>query len=357
MTPSTILITGGAGFVGSNLALHLKRHRPEARVVAFDNLKRRGSELNLPRLKAAGVEFLHGDVRNREDLDAAAEADLLLECSAEPSVLAGIDSSPDYVVQTNLVGTLNVLEYCRRHRTAMIFLSTSRVYPIEALCRIALVEGATRFEIDAAQTIPGVSVRGIGEDFPLAGARSLYGASKLASELFIDEYVAQYDLTMLVDRFGVIAGPWQMGKIDQGVVTLWVARHVYQQPLSYIGFGGSGKQVRDVLHIDDVCELIALQIERLESLRGALFNVGGGRQVSVSLAELTALCRTATGKTIPITSVAENRAADVPLYITDNARIEQALAWAPRRTLQQVVEDVHAWIRSNEVSLRSILSS
>ena len=356
MTPTTILITGGAGFVGSNLALHLKHARPQARVVAFDHLKRRGSELNLPRLKAAGVEFVHGDVRSPGDLDAADRADLLLECSAEPSVLAGIDSSPDYVVQTNLVGTLNVLEYCRRHRSAMIFLSTSRVYPIDPLCRIKLVETSTRFEIDASQPMPGISPRGIAEEFPLAGARSLYGASKLASELFITEYAAQYDLTMLVNRFGVIAGPWQMGKIDQGVVTLWVARHVYGQPLSYIGFGGTGKQVRDVLHIDDVCELIALQIDRLESLRGELFNVGGGRPVSVSLAELTELCRAATGKSIPIASVPENRAADVPLYVTDNGKIEASLGWRPQRSMERLIEDVNAWIRAHETSLRPILA-
>lgn len=355
MTPNTILITGGAGFVGSNLALHLQRVLPRTRIVALDNLKRRGSELNLPRLKEGGVEFVHGDVRNREDLDATVRADLLLECSAEPSVLAGIDSSPDYVVQTNLVGTINVLEYCRRHQTAMIFLSTSRVYPIEALCRIALVETGTRFEIDQAQTMPGISARGIGEEFPLAGARSLYGASKLASELFIDEYGAQYDLPMLVNRFGVIAGPWQMGKIDQGVVTLWVARHVFGKPLSYIGFGGTGKQVRDVLHIDDVCELIALQIDQLESLRGGLFNVGGGRTVSVSLAELTELCRTVTGMTIPIAAVPENRAADVPLYVTDNAKIERTLGWSPQRSMQRLIEDVHTWIKANEASLRPIL--
>lgn len=356
MTPNTILITGGAGFVGSNLALHLKRTRPQARVLAFDNLKRRGSELNLPRLKAAGVEFVHGDVRSPGDLEAVDHADLLLECSAEPSVLAGIDSSPDYVVQTNLVGTLNVLEYCRRQRTAMIFLSTSRVYPIDPLCRVQLTETATRFEIDATQTVSGISARGIAEDFPLAGARSLYGASKLASELFITEYGAQYDLTMLVNRFGVIAGPWQMGKIDQGVVTLWVARHVYGQPLSYIGFGGTGKQVRDVLHIDDVCELIALQIDRLESLRGALFNVGGGRPVSVSLAELTTLCRSVTGKSIAIASVPENRAADVPLYITDNSKIEATLDWRPQRSMERLIEDVHGWIAANEASLRPILA-
>jgi len=355
MTPSTILLTGGAGFVGSNLALHLKQSLPGARVVALDNLKRRGSELNVPRLAAAGVEFLHGDVRNRDDLECGVGADLLIECAAEPSVLAGIGSSPDYVIETNLVGTLNVLEYCRRQGTALIFLSTSRVYPIEALCRIKLEETATRFEIAGEQELPGLSARGISEEFPLAGARSLYGASKLASELFIEEYAAQYDLPAVIDRCGVIAGPWQMGKVDQGVVTLWVARHVFGRDLTYIGYGGTGKQVRDVLHIDDLCELIDLQIARLEALRGQTFNVGGGREVSVSLAELTALCRDITGRTVPVHAVPENRAADVPLYVTDNSQIARALGWRPKRDMAGVVKDVYAWITANAHALEPIL--
>jgi CDP-paratose 2-epimerase len=355
MTPSTILLTGGAGFVGSNLALHLKQTHPGARVVAVDNLKRRGSELNLPRLAQGGVEFVHGDVRNREDLECGVAADLLLECSAEPSVLAGIGSPPDYVVQTNLVGTLNVLEYCRRHGTAMIFLSTSRVYPIEALCRIRLVETPSRFEIAAEQELPGISSRGISEEFPLAGARSLYGASKLASELFIEEYVEHYGVPIVVDRCGVIAGPWQMGKVDQGVVSLWVARHVFGRGLSYIGYGGAGKQVRDVLHVGDLCDLVDLQIARLESLSGRTFNAGGGREVSASLAELTELCRAATGRTVPIDSVPETRAADVPLYITDNTRLSDELGWKPARTMERIVADVHAWIIAHRRMLEPIL--
>jgi CDP-paratose 2-epimerase len=134
-----------------------------------------------------------------------------------------------------------------------------------------------------------------------------------------------------------------MGKVDQGVVTLWVACHVFKKPLRYIGFGGTGKQVRDVLHIDDLC-------------RGALFNVGGGRAVSVSLAELTTLCRSVTGHTIPIGTIPENRAADVPLYVTDNSAIEERLGWRPRRPTEQVIEDVHAWIKAHARALEPILA-
>jgi len=357
MRPRMILVTGGAGFVGSNLCLHLKARDPEARVVAFDNLRRRGSELNLPRLKAAGVEFVHGDIRNPEDLEFDGEADLLLECSAEPSVLAGFNSSPDYVLKTNLVGTLNLLEYCRRHGTRMLFLSTSRVYPIDSLCNLTMEETATRFELVGNQGFAGVSARGITEDFPLAGARSLYGATKLASEMFIEEYAYAYSLEAIVNRCGVIAGPWQMGKVDQGVVVLWVARHVFGGPLSYIGFGGSGKQVRDVLHIADLCDLVDLQIAGFEKLRGSVFCAGGGREVSFSLLELTATCEQVTGKKIPIRPVAESRPADIPIYLTDSSKLTAATGWTPRRSVETLVRDTWEWIKANERDLAPLLGA
>lgn len=355
MDPQTIVITGGAGFIGSNVAIHLKRHSPDARVVAFDNLRRRGSELSLPRLKAAGVEFVHGDIRNVEDLDCGIEADVLVECSAEPSVLAGFGSSPEYLLRTNLVGTLNLLEHCRRHHASVIFLSTSRVYPIGPLCSVRLQETASRFEIDTVQEITGVSPQGINENFQLPGARSLYGATKLASELFIEEYAYAYGVPAIINRCGVIAGPWQMGKIDQGFVVLWLARHLYGGELSYIGYNGSGKQVRDVLHIEDLCELLALQIAQFDALRGQTFNVGGGRDISVSLLELTWLCQQVTAKEIPIHAVPEGRRGDVPVYISDTTKLRAATGWAPRRDVEMLIRDTHQWLRGYREVLAPIL--
>jgi CDP-paratose 2-epimerase len=356
MKPAVVLVTGGAGFVGSSLAIHLAARDRSVRVIALDNLKRRGSELNLPRLRAAGVEFVHGDIRNPEDLEIDVPPDLVLECSAEPSVLAGYDSSPAYVLQTNLVGTLHVLELCRRSRASLLFLSTSRVYPIHALERIRLDETATRYEIAAIQDVlEGLSPRGIGERFPLDGARSLYGATKLASELFIEEYAHAYGVQAIVNRCGVIAGPWQMGKVDQGVLALWVARHVYGGDLAYIGFGGTGKQVRDLLHIDDLCDLVSLQIDRFGELAGDVYNVGGGREGSVSLLELTDLCEQATGNRIPIRAIPETRQADIPLYLTDTTKLVNATGWAPQRSIEALVTDTVQWIRSHEDELRPIL--
>src|SRR6478672_2701709 len=255
-----ILVTGGAGFVGAQTALDLARRHPEAEVVAFDNLSRRGSELNLPRLREAGVEFVHGDVREKDDLLGLERIDALVECSAEPSVMAGVDGSPDYVIRTNLMGAYHCLELARRDNAQVIFLSTSRVYPVRHLLGIQLDEAETRFEISDAQELPGISPRGVNEAFPMWGARTMYGATKLCAEHLIEDYVDGYGLRAVINRFGVIAGPWQMGKVDQGVFTWWMLAHYFKRPLSYIGFGGTGKQVRDLVHIDDVVELISAQL-------------------------------------------------------------------------------------------------
>ena len=254
-----VLITGGAGFVGSSVGLGLAQRYPEWEITALDNLKRRGSELNLPRLKQAGIKFVHGDIRNGEDLDPVVlQPDLILECSAEPSVLAGY-TSPGYMLQTNLVGTINCLELARQTQADFVFLSTSRVYPITYLNTLQYTEKETRFELLTQQSLPGASIHGISETFPLNKARSLYGSTKLASELLIAEYADAYGLRTLINRCGVLTGPWQMGKVDQGVFALWMANHYFEKPLKYIGYGGTGKQVRDFLHVADLLDLIDFQ--------------------------------------------------------------------------------------------------
>jgi CDP-paratose 2-epimerase len=346
---STILVTGGAGFVGSNLAVRMRGRFPHARIVVADNLKRRGSEFNLPRLAASRIEFVHADVRQPDDLAFPGIAfDLILECSAEPSVLAGFDAGPAYLFATNAVGTLNCLEVARRSNADFVFLSTSRVYPIAALEAIAAVESASRFDIASSQPLPGVSEAGITEGFPLEGARSLYGTTKLCSELVIQEYADMYGLRYVINRCGVITGPWQMGKADQGVFALWMGKHYFRRPLKYIGYGGTGKQVRDLISIDDLGMLIETQLEQFGELPYRLFNVGGGPASSLSLAETTTLCEEITGNRVAIERVPTNRVADVKLYITDNARVTGTTGWFPTKTPRETLSDIFAWIHANE---------
>jgi CDP-paratose 2-epimerase len=352
---SEILVTGGAGFVGSNLAIRLKTRFPTARVTALDNLRRRGSELNLPRLAEAGVTYVHGDIRNAEDLAIPGRVfDLIVECSAEPSVLAGLGGDTDYVINTNLAGTIRCLEVARRCKSDFVFLSTSRVYPVATVNAIETIEDATRLRIDPVQSLVGASERGIDESFATSGARSLYGATKLASELFIEEYAESFGLRYVIDRCGVITGPWQMGKVDQGVFALWMAMHYFKQPLKYIGWNGTGKQVRDLVSIDDLGALIESQLEAFDRLPYRLFNVGGGQDSSLSLLETTALCAEITGNHVPVTAVPENRPSDLKLYITDNSRVTDATGWRPRKTAKETLTDIFTWIHDSEDLVRRI---
>ena len=352
----SILITGGAGFVGANLSLYLKHSFPGVRVTALDNLSRRGSELNVPRLRDGDVDFLHGDVRCEEDLKKCPDFDLLIDCSAESSVQAGASASPRFVLNANLLGTINCLEETREQNAAFLFLSTSRVYPIARLNELPFAESASRFEWQIENGTRGVSAAGVNEDFPLEGARSFYGASKLSGELLVAEYVHNYGMECLINRCGVLAGPWQMGKVDQGVITLWIAGHQFNRPLNYRGFDGHGKQVRDVLHVRDLCELIEHQISTDTGWNGSVFNVGGGADVSTSLYELTGICEDVTKTQLDIGAIPETSDLDLRIYLTDSSRVQQAYGWKPQRSVQDIVEDIHGWILNNQSQLETVLA-
>jgi CDP-paratose 2-epimerase len=347
-----ILITGGAGFVGSNLAISLKKSIETAEITCMDNLYRRGSELNVPRLEKTGVRFHRGDVRDPAGFPQG-PFDVLVECSAEPSVLAGQDGSPDYLFHTNLVGAYNCLEKARTWGARFIFLSTSRVYPIARLEAHAWREEPTRFAWENSGA-DGITSEGVTEAVDLSGARSLYGYTKLSAEQLIEEYQATYGLRAIVNRCGVIAGPWQFGKVDQGVASLWVLAHYFQRPLSYIGYGGTGKQVRDFLHIEDLCDLLVAQVRDFDQWDGWLGNVAGGLAHTASLCELTELCREVTGNKIAIASVPANRPSDLRLFIGDCARLFKRTAWRPKREVRRIIEDTHAWVREHAAELEHL---
>lgn len=353
---TSILVTGGAGFVGANLAIWLRRRDPSARVVAFDNLRRRGSEWNLPRLRDAGVEFVHGDVRSPEDLERLPATQLVVDCAAEPSVYASEGGSPRELLNINLLGTLNTLEYARSHGAQLLFLSTSRVYPIGRLNGLPFQEEATRFSWTPAARGLGISAAGVSEELPVDGPRSFYGAAKLASEALIQEYCHSYGMRGLINRCGILAGPWQFGKVDQGVVTLWMARHVFGDSLKYIGFGGTGKQVRDVLHIHDLFELLDRQLARPDAWDGRIYNVGGGRECSTSLCELTDVCQQLTGRSLTVVPQPDTHPLDVRIYMTDNQRVSADFGWRPVRRIADTLADIRSWLIEHADALRPLLA-
>lgn len=358
-----VLITGGCGFVGGNLAVHLQSggHR----VLAMDNLARRGSERNIARLKRRGIEFLHGDVRNREDFGAVpGKIDLVCDASAQPSVVTGY-ANPLFDLANNAFGVINVLEFVRQRRCPLIFWSTNRVYSADKINAFPQREDATRYRWDAeairklanGKGVPGFDPGfGFSEEFSIDGAnRSLYGLSKLMADLACQEYAQAFDLKVVVNRFGVLSGEGQFGKPDQGWVVWWAIAHWFGLPLKYIGW--NGKQVRDILFIEDMCRLVDIQIEHMDRFRGEVFTVGGGEANSLSLVEATALLQKKLGRQIPITCEHAPRQADTCLYITDNRKVERALGWRPRIGIEGGFDRILAWIRENEAELRELYVS
>ena len=170
----------------------------------------------------------------------------------------------------------------------------------------------------------------------------------------MQEFAVNYDVQPIILRCSVIAGPGQFGKVDQGVFTLWIANHYFRQPLQYTGFDGRGRQVRDLLHIDDLCGLILQSLERQDLYTGKVFNVGGGLKNSVSLREMTGICQAITGNRVPIGSVSETSKVDVPLFISDCSRICSELTWRPKHCVETIVRDTVQWIADNEADLKPI---
>ena len=157
-----------------------------------------------------------------------------------------------------------------------------------------------------------------------------------------------YGLRYVINRCGVITGPWQMGKVDQGVFALWMGKHYFGRPLKYIGYGGTGKQVRDFVSIDDLGDLLQTQLDRFDELPHRLYNVGGGVASSLSLLETTALCEEITGNHVEIERIAENRPLDVKIYVTNNARVQRDTNWTPAKTPRETMSGIFSWIHQNE---------
>jgi len=217
-------------------------------------------------------------------------------------------------------------------------------------------ETPTRFEWHQSEQPTGIRSQGVTEEFPLEGPRTLYGATKLCAELLIREYVEMYSVRAVVNRCAVLTGPWQMGKVDQGFAVLWVAHHYFGGRLSYMGFGGQGKQVRDLLHVEDLFELIRQQLHDVGKHNGQVYNVGGGRESSVSLLELTHLCRELTGRMIPIRAENQTRPGDVRIYLSNMSKVQAATGWKPQWTVERIIESIAAWIRDHEADVRPILA-
>lgn len=357
-----ILITGVCGFVGSTLATELRRGLSNLELIGLDNYSRAGAYLNRQKLLDLGVQLIHADLRCAEDVEALPRCDVVIDAAANPSVLAGTDgrTTACQLMQHNLVSTLNLLEYCRSTGAGFVLLSTSRVYSIRALSEIRTSDlnveesgGRKLLRCVPSGHFPdGFGEDGIRETFSTNPPLSLYGVSKHASELLALEYGNQYEFPVWINRCGVMAGAGQFGHPGQGIVAYWIHAFREGKPLRYIGYGGSGRQVRDVVHPRDLIPLLEKQIRSRERVGSIpqIINVAGGMENSFSLAELTSWCRerfpnSATGEP---DRIAECRTYDLPWVVLDSALAYSAWGWKAETSLNAILEEIAAFAEENK---------
>ena len=331
-----ILITGGCGFVGSNLALFLKKKG--FTVHTLDNLTRKGSKYNSNLLKKQKIKNYKINISNIKKIKSLPKYDLILDCCAEAAVEISKNDF-DKVINTNLIGTINILKKSKNDKSKIIFISSSRIYPLEEMNKI-IKNKNLKSKIKISKMFS--------EKDKIIGPKTIYGLTKLCSEMLIEEFSYAYQLKYLINRCGVISGPLQFGKQDQGFVSLWIWRHLNKKKLSYIGYGGYGNQIRDVLHIDDLSELILLQIKNINKINNKLFTVGGSKTSYTSLSQLTKLCQKITGNKIKMGKVSKTSSYDIPYYLTDNTHVSNTYRWKPKRNINQVVMDTFLWLKKNK---------
>jgi CDP-paratose 2-epimerase len=336
-----ILITGICGFVGSTLAIELLNRTTGFELIGLDNLIRPGSELNRQGWKARSVRLFHGDVRNASDVDALPAVDWVIDAAANPSVLAGVQgqSTSRQVIEHNLVGTVNLLEFCKRISAGFLMLSTSRVYSLARLTALSIETRGNAFAPACHEYEGhGLTPEGVTEDFSTEPPLSLYGASKLASEVLVLEYGTAFDFPVYINRCGVLAGAGQFGKADQGIFSFWIHSYRRKRPLKYIGFGGTGHQVRDCLHPRDLAPLLLTQMSA-PGRGGSALNVSGGANHAMSLAQLTDWCRGRFGSH-EVQREPHGRLYDVPWLVLSSARAERLWGWQPATTLEGILDEI-----------------
>ena len=333
-----IILTGACGFAGSTIAAGLLGAREGLEIIGLDNLSRPGSELNRLALQKLGVRLRHLDIRSASDMGTLEAADWVIDAAANPSVLAGVAEgvTSRQVIEHNLGGTINLLEYCKAHRAGFILLSTSRVYSIRELSSLKLAVKDQAYR-PVAQKVRGLTAAGVSEEFSTEPPLSLYGVAKRASEQLALEYANSFGFGVYINRCGVMAGAGQFGKADQGIFSFWIHSYKWKKPLRYLGFDGQGHQVRDCLHPRD---LVPLLLRQMTGRPGpALCNFSGGMASGMSLRQLSDWCADRFGAH-KVSGSREARPFDLPWLVLDSSLAAREWKWRPQTSRESILEEI-----------------
>lgn len=337
-----ILITGGAGFIGSNLSdFYLKN---DHEVIIFDSLARANTEKNLEWLKSnhkKGLSFINGDVRKFDQLKTAVKGiDIIFHTAAQVAVTTSV-KNPREDFDINALGTFNVLEAARLSNSnpTIAFTSTNKVYGNNVNI-VPLVEKDTRYDFSDPKFLNGIS-----EDFSTgADEHTPYGCSKYIADTYMRDYAAVYGSNTVVFRMSCIYGTRQFGTEDQGWVVHFVISSILSRPLTIYG---DGKQVRDILFIQDLVNAFNLGTKNISKTKGNAYNIGGGPDNTISLLELISFLEKITNKKINY-EFGDWRPFDQKVYYSNIAKAKKDFGWEPKISKEEGIERLIEWVNSNK---------
>lgn len=341
-----LLITGGCGFIGVNAAIYFAKKGWNVHCV--DNFSRTGSRLNADVLRADApavqIDELNvvTDAEKLASLIGAGDFDVILHAAAQVAVTSSV-TDPMHDFSTNALGTLNVLNATRSlaKKPVVLFTSTNKVYG--ELEHVQLEEGATRYSIPALPL-------GVPETTPL-DFHSPYGCSKGTADQYTRDWSRIYDVPTIVFRQSCIYGEHQFGIVDQGWVVFLTMKALFGKPITIYG---DGKQVRDVLFMDDLSAAFDAAIASIEKTRGQIYNIGGSPQYSLSILEFVQFVEKRLGKKIEV-QFAEARPGDQKVYISDVRKAATDFGWKPTTSFEEGFEKIRTWIESNRATLEPLL--
>ena len=336
-----IIITGGCGFVGSSLCLFLKKNFKNLNILSIDNLSKNYSKFNEKILKKRGISNKNINIGKFNSLKKIKfKADFIIDCSAEPAVEVSRRKIVG-VLESNFLSTVNVLEKAKEDKSKVIFISSSRVYPIET--SYIKFKKYRRFKKHLAYS----------ENLNFSGQKTIYGFTKYSSERLIEEYEYSEKIKYIINRCGLITGPGQYGKVEQGLVSLWMWRHINKIDLSYKGYDGKGVQVRDILFIEDFCKLIFLQIKKFNIFENNLFCIGGGHKNTTDLRNLTKICERISKNKVKISQNLQTSIYDIPYYVSSLKKIKKFCNWEPKIKLDDGLKDIYNWMLKDKNKIKN----
>jgi len=335
-----LLITGGAGFLGSNLAAHALKK--EHQLTVFDNMSRLGSMDNLVWLKTLGkFEFVHGDIRNKNDVESVVKGgfDVIFHLAGQVAMTTSIEN-PYRDFEINALGTLNILDSVRKYckDTGIIYSSTNKVYG--DLEQYEYQETNTRY-------ICPQYPNGFDESVPL-DFHSPYGCSKGSADQYMQDYHRMFGINTVVFRHSSMYGSRQFATYDQGWIGWFCQKAIdlYKNPqTAAFTISGNGKQVRDILHAEDMVRLYFGAAEHINSLAGMAFNIGGSMEQSLSLLELFDLLDSLLGVEMKYDRLPV-RSSDQKVFVADITKIKSKLGWKPEVTSRDGITKMIEWIRN-----------